>query len=243
MAWALPDDATLGIFAKRPDPGRVKTRLAREYDDAFAARVAEAMLLDTIDLWGSSAFLAPGGRRVVVFDPPDSGDWFDARVPASFALQPQAEGDLGERMRSFFEGEFAEGAKRVVLIGADSPTLDPSFVISAFLCLENQDIVIGPAVDGGYYLIGCRGKTPPIFGGIDWSSSRVLGQTIDRLYGVDASLSALPPWYDVDSADDWDTLVGHVRAMKRSGMDPRLPRIEALIAENATPERGRSERL
>ena len=231
MAWSLPDRCVLGIFGKKPEPGKVKTRLATEFGDATAARIAEAMLFDILAFWSSENFVAPGGRRVLVFDPPDAGPWFDERVPEAFVLQPQSEGDLGTRMRSFFEGEFADGASRVVLIGSDAPVIDLSAVVSAFLCLENRDVVIGPSSDGGYYLIGASDEVPPIFHEVEWSGPRVLSQTIDRLSDTGLSLSVLPVSYDVDTPDDWRALVGHVRALRRSGFDPRLPRIEVIVAE------------
>ncbi|MBX6315200.1 MAG: TIGR04282 family arsenosugar biosynthesis glycosyltransferase [Isosphaeraceae bacterium] len=229
MAWALPEGAVLGIFGKRPEPGKVKTRLAAEFGPEFAAAAHEAMLLDTLEVWDAGRVLAPGGRRVLVFDPPEAGPWFDERVPAAYALQPQQPGDLGQRMGAFCAGEFEDGATRVVLIGSDSPTLDPTIVISAFLCLEGRDVVLGPSTDGGYYLVGCRPPVPPIFEGIDWSTPHVLGQTIDRLHGTGLSLAVLPPWYDIDSPNDWQMLAGHIKAMRRAGMDPGLPRIERLI--------------
>lgn len=233
MPWTLPDRAVLGVFGKRPDPGTVKTRLASGFGPEFAAEAHAAMLLDLLDLWGSSRILAPGGRRVLAYAPDDAGPWFDERVPEAFALQPQSPGDLGQRMQSFFEGEFAEGAERVVLIGSDSPTLDPSIVVSAFLCLEQKDVVLGPSTDGGYYLIGARPPVPPLFEGIDWSTPDVLGQTLDRLETAGVSLAVLPPWYDVDTPDDWRMLAGHLRAMRKSGMDPNLPGTEALIRQRA----------
>jgi len=235
MSWPLPQGAVFGIFAKQPVPGRVKTRLAQEYGDEFAAEAHEAMLFDAINAWGSDRYLAPGGRRVVVYSPSDAGPWFDARTPEAFALQPQVEGDLGERMASFFSGEFEEGAQKVILIGSDSPTLDPSNVISAFLCLDQKDVVIGPATDGGYYLIGCRPPLPPLFENIDWSTPHVLTQTLDRLAGSDRSLAVLPPWYDIDTPDDWRMLAGHVRALRAAGMDPQLPRVEQLLPRVVPP--------
>lgn len=233
MAWSLPETGVLGILGSQPEPGRVKPGLAREFGPETAADIHEAMLFDVLETWDSEPILAPGGRRVLVYAPEDAGPWFDPRVPASFALQPQAEGDLGQRMHAFFAGEFEDGASRVVLIGADAPTLDPTLVISAFLCLENRDVVLGPSTDGGYYLVGCRGAVPPIFEGVDWGATHVLGQTVDRLRDTGLSLSVLPPWYEVDTPDAWRVLAGHVRAMRRAGMDPRLPRVEALLASAA----------
>src|SRR3954451_4731537 len=116
MAWSLPEGCVLGIFGKQPVPGRGKARLAAGLGDDAAAAIHEAMLFDTLATWSSESILNPGGRRVLVCAPGDAGPWFDARVPESFSLQPQVEGDLGARMREFFAGEFEDGATRVVLI-------------------------------------------------------------------------------------------------------------------------------
>jgi glycosyltransferase A (GT-A) superfamily protein (DUF2064 family) len=232
MAWSLPDGAVLGIFGDRPDMGRIPPRMASAFGPDRTAEMREAMLFDQVETWGSDRVLAPGGRRVLVFAPDDAGPWFDARVPASFALQPQAEGDTGERMRAFFEGEFEDGASRVVLIGADAPTLDPSIVVSAFLCLDGRDVVIGPSSEGGIYLVGSRLGAPPVFDAIDWGTPAVLGQMIDRLRDTRLSLAVLPPWYVVDAPEAWVALAGHLRAMRRAGVDPALPRVEALIGRD-----------
>ena len=228
MAWTLPDDCVLGIFGELPQPGRVKLRLAAEWGPDVAAEVYEAMLFDTLDAWDSPEILSPGGRRVLVYAPDEAGPWFDDRVPSSFAMQPQVDGDRGQRMEAFLAGELEDGAERVVLIGADSPTLDPTIVVSAFLCLEGRDVVLGPATDGGFYLIGVRESVPTTLEGIDWDSPSVLSQTIDRLAETDRSLAVLPPWYTLDRPDDLRILAGHLRAMRRASFDPGLPRLERL---------------
>ena len=236
MAWYLPDDAVLGIFAKRPIPGAVKTRLAATIGVEAATELHEAMVLDLLDLWGGERILAAGGRRVLVYAPKDAGPWFDERVPQSFALQPQVEGSLGDRMAEFFAGELAEGARRVVLIGSDSPTLDPSLVISAFLCLEGKDLVLGPATDGGYYLIGCRGPVPPVFDDVVWGSASVLSTTLSLAERAGRSLAILPPWYDVDEERDLQVLAAHLRGLRQSGCDPELPRLESWFTRHAPLE-------
>ena len=226
MAWTLPDDCVLGILGDRPEPGRVKPRLAAEWGPDVAAAVYEAMLFDTLDVWDSPESLSPGGRRVLLYAPRDAGPWFDERAPSSFAMQPQVDGDRGQRIQAFLAGELDDGADRVVLLRSDSPTLDPTIVVSAFLCLEGRDIVLGPATDGGFYLIGARRSVPTILDGIDWESPNVLSQTIDRLAETDCSLALLPPWYTVDRPDDLRMLAGHFRAMRCAGFDPGLPRLE-----------------
>jgi glycosyltransferase A (GT-A) superfamily protein (DUF2064 family) len=229
VAWPLPDRAVLGIFGNQPAPGPARERLAAALGEELAASAQNALMFDFLELWGSERILAPGGRRVFVYGPSDAGPWFDPRVPDSFALQPQTEGDFGERTRAFFAGELDEGAERVVVVGTGTPTLDPSIVLSAFLCLESRDVVLGPNTSGGCYLVGSRRIVPPIFEATDWRQPGSLQVAIERLGDSGVSVAVLPPWYDVDAPRGWQTLVGHVRALRRAGTDPGLPRLEALL--------------
>jgi glycosyltransferase A (GT-A) superfamily protein (DUF2064 family) len=116
----------------------------------------------------------------------------------------------------------------VAAIGTDSPTLPRQHVEDAFKALDRADVVLGPAADGGYYLIGCR-RLPPIFTGIAWSSATALADTIARLDDPSWQLALLPPWYDVDTPDGWAMLHGHVAALRRAGIDPEVPDTEALL--------------
>jgi glycosyltransferase A (GT-A) superfamily protein (DUF2064 family) len=208
------------LFGTRPEP-----------DEDGTGGLREAMLFDLLDLWDSAGVIALGGRKVLVYAPGNDevGSWFDTRVAAGYALQPQAEGDRGGRLAAFFAGELEDGARRVVAIGADAPTLDPAFVISAFVALEGRDVVLGPSTDGGYYLVGCREGVPPIFEGIDWNRPDVLAQTIDHLDGTGLSVAVLPPWYVVNTSASVAMLRGHLHAMRRAGMDPMLARTEAWL--------------
>lgn len=212
---------TLGVFAKWPTPGSVKTRLAGATSAIWAAHVAEAFLRDALDR------LTPiAARRVLAFAPRDAVDVFTELARGRFELEPQIEGDLGRRMAAFFAVHGDAGP--VVLVGTDSPTLPPEFIERAFSALMTAEVVLSPAADGGYVLIGCRGKVPPIFAGLDWGTPAVLGQTIARLADPAWRLALLPPWYDVDTLDDWRVLRGHLAALRRAGIDPGLPHTEAL---------------
>jgi rSAM/selenodomain-associated transferase 1 len=220
------DRRVLGLFAKWPQPGQVKTRLAAVASPEWAAQVAEAFLHDTVD-----RLAAVPVRRVLVFTPPTAEASFAELVAGRFDLMPQAEGDLGQRMAAFFAAQVQVGADRIVVLGTDSPSLPLAYVEQAFQALDQADVVLGPAMDGGYYLLGCTRRLPPIFDGIPWSTAGVLAATVDRLPAADWKLALLPPWYDVDTPDDWRMLQGHLQALRRAGIDPAMPRTERLARE------------
>jgi glycosyltransferase A (GT-A) superfamily protein (DUF2064 family) len=132
-------------------------------------------------------------------------------------------------MASFFRGEVDKQSTRAVLIGADSPSLPADFIQSAFRSLGKADVVLGPATDGGIYLVGCRCWIPALFEEMEWSQPQVLAHMIARIARLKLRLAVLPPWYDVDTIEGWQVLVGHVRALRQAGMEPELPRLEALI--------------
>src|SRR5262249_27123228 len=126
--------------------------------------------------------------------------------------------------------QFERGARQVVVVGTDSPTVPLDHVRGAFKCLESTDVVLGPATDGGYYLIGSSRPVPLIFTHIRWSASEGLRPTIARVGSLSLKLALLPPWYDVDTLDDWRMLRGHLAAMRHAGLDPLAPHTEALAA-------------
>jgi rSAM/selenodomain-associated transferase 1 len=168
-------------------------------------------------------------HRVLAFTPPAAEPAFADLARGRYALVAQAEGDLGRRLAAFFSEQFRAGAGRVVVLGTDSPTLPLAIVEQAFAELQQADVVLGPATDGGYYLIGGAGRLPPLFEGIDWGTSSVLRDTVRRLPASASRLALLQPWYDVDTLDDWRMLEGHVAALRRAGLDPSVPHIERLM--------------
>lgn len=212
--------SVLGIFAKYPTPGAVKTRLGGSPE--HGAAVARAFLLDVLD-----RTIVIDAERVVVFAPAEAREEMAHLVGPEIGLVPQTTGDLGERLERFIADRLDGGADRVVVIGTDSPTLPPEFIARALDDLAHADLVLGPATDGGYYLVGCRRRLP-IFAGIAWSRETVLAETIARLNDPRWRLSLLPPWYDVDTPEDWAMMRGHMRAMRRAGIDPGVRRTEGI---------------
>jgi uncharacterized protein len=219
---------TLGIFAKQPVPGRVKTRLAADWGNERAAALYECFVRDLL-----GKFAAIGDRRVIGFAPntDEARQWFDAASRSltheeTRSLWPQPDLDLGGRMAAYFEAWTESPKHRTILIGSDSPSLPVDYLDQAWRLLESHDCVIGPATDGGYYLIGLRGAVADFsapFKTIEWSSAEVLAQTIQRLQQHDLSLGLLPPWYDVDSAEAVVSLSGHLAALEHSGDSCSLP--------------------
>jgi rSAM/selenodomain-associated transferase 1 len=199
----------LGIYVKQPIPGHVKTRLAKTVGDEKAAEIYEAFLSDLIERFRHTA-----DRRFLCYAPRGSEveTWFADLGDLDYELWPQPKGTLEPRLRNFFNFAQKQGAEKTVVLGSDSPTLPLAYVDKAFQLLNLSDCVLGPATDGGYYLLGLR-KPLPIFSDIGWSSPQVLSQTIARLADIPARLRLLPPWYDVDQEEDLDLLQGHIQAM------------------------------
>lgn len=188
---------SLCVFARRPEKGRVKTRLAAEAGEAAALEAYRECLRATSALCAQAAPRG-GARGLFVFGTPD-GCAVDmaAYFPRWAAFMDQGDGDLGERMLRAFRR-----VAPAVLIGTDSPDLPLAHVEQAFRDLETHDVVLGPAEDGGYVLIGMREAREALFRGVPWSSPDTLKATLDRAKGLKVSL--LPPWYDVDTRADYE---------------------------------------
>lgn len=189
--------AHLGLFAKHWTPGRVKTRLAAAIGDAPAAEFHRVCVVTLTERLADLA-----DRRTVVYSPTSAAEQFRRAISHDWELRAQSAGDLGRRLRAFFVAAFAEGARRVVVLGSDSPSLPRTYVRDAFDCLETHACVLGPAADGGYYLVGLADRALPIFEDIPWSSPQTLAATQTRLRALAARWAELPPWYDVDGLPD-----------------------------------------
>jgi uncharacterized protein len=196
-----PFQSQLGVFAKYWEPGQVKTRLARDTNHEFAANVYRQFVQATLETATGIA-----QRSVLAFTPTDQYTEFIQCLPAGWTMVAQATGDLGQRMLAYFVDAHAHQIEKVVLIGSDSPHLPAALLQQAFDQLDTHQCVIGPARDGGYYLIGARNIVPPVFEDVDWSTDDVLQQTITKLQNANISYSLLPPWLDVDTIDDFHEL-------------------------------------
>ena len=195
----------LGLFAKFWEPGRVKTRLAKKTGPLHASQVYFLFLRHLL-----TGLDDVGDLRTVGYSPVDKQAQFEDSIELSWKLTPQSDGDLGERMEKFFvwahqkNREFSDPGDRscVVLIGSDTPHLPIKFISDAFDLLLHRSVVLGPSTDGGYYLVGMSEKCYPIFENVDWSTDRVLQQTIDRMEQDQIDYAFLPPMTDIDHFED-----------------------------------------
>lgn len=186
------------VMAKAPRPGAVKTRLCPPLTPALAADLYRAFLRDTLALGAS----LPGVALGVVY-PPTPDDWaLRALLPSGTLLWPQAGVGLGDGLHGAFARAFAGQYRRVVVVSSDSPTLPPAIVAEAFAALDSYDVVLGPTVDGGYYLIGLAAPRPRLFEDITWSTAAVYAQTLARAAERGCRVHATAVWHDVDNADD-----------------------------------------
>jgi uncharacterized protein len=188
------------VYAKRPLPGYAKTRLAAGIGAEEAAGVYARLL------YGYLLDLLHAGLDDVCIElavaAPEDVPFFAAAFP-ELLVRPQVTGDLGARLSASFARAFAAGAERVVLTGSDIPKLDSRVVRAAFAALENTPAVIGPAHDGGYYLLGLRAPGAPVFDGIAWSTGAVLAQTEALIRAAGLTLSYLPALADLDTVEDY----------------------------------------
>ncbi|MCB9282849.1 MAG: TIGR04282 family arsenosugar biosynthesis glycosyltransferase [Lewinellaceae bacterium] len=186
------------LFIKNPRLGKVKTRLAATMGAEKALRVYEAMLAHTRKV----ALQIPVDRYLYYSDFIDHQDNWSR---AHFHKKVQRGENLGARMAHAFS-EVLDEHERAILIGSDIPQINPSILKEAFERLSTHDFVIGPAQDGGYYLLGMRSFEPTVFLGIAWSAPTVFNKTIDIIQRLDKSFHCLPTLSDVDEEEDWDRL-------------------------------------
>jgi rSAM/selenodomain-associated transferase 1 len=146
---------------------------------------------------------------VAVYAPPNSTAEFDELLPGDFLTIPQRGDDLGDRLFHAVSDLFSTGFRSVCLINADSPTLPAKHLAQLVERLREPEdqVVLGPTVDGGYYAIGLRHPHPALFDGIHWSSQTVFTETVRQAQKLDLPVHQLPPWYDVDDGETLDRLV------------------------------------
>ena len=198
----MTEENLLLIFIKNPEPGKVKTRLAATVGPEKACQIYLKLLSLTID----TAMEVDADRQVWYSSYIDSEDSISE---TDFKKRKQVGKNLGARMLHAFKSGFKEGYDNIVIIGSDCPDVNPVLFEQAFNELSEYDLVIGPSADGGYYLLGMNKLQPELFRDIDWSTERVLKQTLEKAKSISLSVASLPELNDIDTIEDlekadWD---------------------------------------
>lgn len=183
------------VFVKNRKPGTVKTRLASSIGNKAALDVYSKL----VEITSAAASEVDVKRLVSYSGNVEKGDAFDDKL---FDKNIQSGDDLGTRMLNAFDKAFADGNRKVVLIGSDCPEISAKIIQNAFQKLDDADCVFGPASDGGYYLIGLRKRIPQLFKEMEWSVETVLDESRKRLESLSVHYNLLPVLNDIDNLED-----------------------------------------
>ncbi|MCX2838135.1 TIGR04282 family arsenosugar biosynthesis glycosyltransferase [Salinimicrobium sp. MT39] len=186
-------DELLLIFTRNPEKGKVKKRLAQSIGDDAALKVYNYLLQHTVTITQP----LPVEKWVYYSEALPENDIWNKEF---FRKKLQQGQDLGQRMEQAFSEAFKAGFKKVVIIGSDLFDIEKEDLKMAFLTLKDHEYVVGPAQDGGYFLLGMKKPTPQLFRNKDWSTSRVLDQTLSEL--EQEKLKLLPVRNDIDTFED-----------------------------------------
>ncbi len=188
------------IFAKEPVPGQVKTRLSPPLSLQATARLYYCFLEEILEEMGR----LPGVDLALAYSPPGAHSFFQTLAPPGVSLFPQAGLDLGERMARAFRWGFQAGYAVVLLRGSDTPDLAGAVLLEAKEVLESgrAEVALGPAKDGGYYLVGLKALHPGLFQEQVWSTDTVLAEALHRAQVLGLAVHLLPAWQDIDTYPD-----------------------------------------
>jgi uncharacterized protein len=213
----LADFCAFAVMAKAPRAGEVKTRLVPPLLSEEAAALSASSIQDVVE-----NFLVAGrsvnAHGYVAYSPPGSELLFRELVPPEIELLAPRRIGLGFSLLHAAEELLAAGYGAACLVNADSPTLPTALLVETVerLRLPGDRVVLGPASDGGYYLIGLKRPHAPLFQNIDWSTERVFGQTVERATSLGLAVETLAPWYDVDDPASLRWLCDEVLLGRRS---------------------------
>jgi rSAM/selenodomain-associated transferase 1 len=223
----------LAVFARAPELGRVKTRLCPPLTNEQALELHMALVADSLDHFGRVE--RPELEHGLFLSQPLL-DPQDLTVPEAWTVSIQVDGDLGRRLASLFYSAFQRDVARLVVLGSDSPTLPLEVIHEAFDELGRRKVVVGPAEDGGFYLLGASAWLPELFQNIQWGTAEVLSQTTAVLARQKLDFTTLIPWYDVDRGKDLDKLRQEIDYLKRAAPDLVPVRVAAVLTSSEAPE-------
>jgi uncharacterized protein len=233
---AMPQ-AAIGIVCKAPEPGQSKTRLIPRLGADKSAALARAFLIDIAEsireLRGE--FDVAG---YAVCSPAEAAEELATFLPDDFGYAVHTDVVLGNVLARATEDLLARGHDCVVLVNGDSPTLPPSLLKDCVLALREGDerAVFGPAIDGGYYLVGLNHNEPRLFEDIPWSTPAVMEATLAKAREIDKRVTQLSAWYDVDDPESLDLLLAEFNGRRPSGVDQNVAAGRALATRGLFQE-------
>lgn len=220
---AVETSCGIAVMAKVSRPGLSKTRLIPALGAEGAARLNTAFLQDAAANILAAARAAPI-RGYAAFGPPEARPFFDI-LPAAIGLVEAWCPEFGDTLIAAMNGVLGRGHPCACLVNADSPTLPPALLARAASALRERrcDLVLGPAIDGGYYLVGAHAVHRGLFEAMTWSVDTVFAETLARAETLGLAVERLDPWYDVDDGDSFAVLRGELfenRNFGPSGLTP-----------------------
>lgn len=225
------------VFAKNPIPNHVKTRLIPRLSAEQATALYRAFLTD----WCETLSKLSTIELIIAYTPEGSQPDLQTIIGDAVTYIPQIGDGLGQRLTSATHWASENGYKKIIITGSDSPTVPLAYISQTVEALDTCDVVVGPSVDGGYYLIGLSNQNltdvvPTIYEGIAWSTKHVLQQTVERIHKINAKLKLLPVWYDVDTPEDLDFLQAHLSALRLAEGSVQAVRTEKILLKLLSKE-------
>jgi rSAM/selenodomain-associated transferase 1 len=188
------------IFTRYPVPGKAKTRLIPTLGAVGAARLMQRLTLQTLQM--AKTFAADHGIQLLVYLTDGTPAAMARLYGPHFLYRLQSQGDLGQRLHLAFQDVWAAAPAPTVVIGCDCPDLTGAHLAAAFQHLTTHDLVLGPAHDGGYYLLGLKAPYPELFQDIAWGTAQVLAQTLAKAEALGLTTALLPTLRDLDRPED-----------------------------------------
>lgn len=204
------------VFAKEPVKGTVKTRLGDVLNESQCLGLYKAFLKDTLKTAGE----VDCEKIIMAYQSVNRPSSYLRSIAKGCLFYRQQGKDLGERMINSVQFAKLKGQKKIVIIGSDSPALSPAVIDEAFLKLEGTDIVLGPSLDGGFYLIGLKKPEKKLFAGVRWSSKGVLKETLKNARKAQKKVVLLKRHYDVDDRDSLGLLIKELKEKRNRSVAP-----------------------
>jgi uncharacterized protein len=210
---ARTQDNAVILFARDPVLGKVKTRLFPYLNKETILKLYTCFLRDSLE----KIRKVENADLFVGIAPSNESGFFTGMQGSDIRIFVQEGKELGDKMRQAIQDRFAEGYEKVVIIGSDSPSLPVSYIKRALS--SDKALILGPSTDGGYYLIGMRGKLVEVFAGVTWGTENVLQETCERLVRGGVALELLPVWYDIDTPEDLKFFKTHLQLIEQAELE------------------------